>query len=164
MTARLVFDIEADGLLDEATEIWCATTEDLDTGEVIHYEPDQLELAWEVMDEAALLVGHNVISYDLPLIAKWYPPGLERPKVLDTVILSRLLWPDRMRPKGMTGKGGPHSLKSWGYRLGHRKPEHDDWSQYSEAMRFRNMEDVAINVQILRALEKEAGQTLSDLL
>lgn len=41
-----------------------------------------------------------------------------------------------------------HSVEAWGVRLGIKKPEHEDWSQYSEEMLHRCKEDVKIQTQL----------------
>ena len=113
--------------------------------------------------EADVLVGHNIIGYDLPLLQRleeWGPSSTTR--VVDTAVLSRLLRSDRRIPRGCTGKGGPHSLNAWGHRLGRGKPEHEDWSQYSPEMLHRCSEDTEINVLVYKALIQEEAESALD--
>ncbi len=145
---RLVFDIEANGLYDDADTIWCICAEDVDTGEKWEYGGDGFSLhSLPLLSKATELIGHNIINYDLPLLKKilgWAPN--ETTKITDTLVMSRLANPDRPKPPGYTGKGGPHSLEAWGYRVGKGKPEHDEWNVFSPAMLRRCREDVGINV------------------
>jgi hypothetical protein len=46
-------------------------------------------------------------------------------------------------------------MEVWGESLGHKKVEHEDWSQYSEEMRIRCMEDVKINLKIYEVVMQE---------
>jgi len=38
------------------------------------------------------------------------------------------------------------------------KPEHEDWTKYSEEMRVRCNEDTIINLMILKELERESEE------
>ena len=161
---RIVFDTEADGLLPEATHIWTIVAKNIDTGTInrsisktpganasphhpILSEHGCLSLADE-------LIGHNIIGYDLPLLEKlygWTPSP--HTTITDTLVLSRLAKSDRARPLGTNA--GPHSLEAWGYRVGRGKPEHSDWTQWSEGMQIRCEEDVEINHLMYQVLMAE---------
>jgi hypothetical protein len=75
----------------------------------------------------------------------------------DTLILSRLLSPDRKSPPGWKGKPAPHSVEAWGMRFGRPKPGHEDWSKFSPEMLHRCTEDTLITEMILYELLKEMG-------
>lgn len=149
---RLVFDIEANGLYQEADTIWCIVAKDIDTCERYEYHPDSKytsphNFVARIISNASELIGHNILNYDLPLIKKllgWDYQNYDI-KITDTLVMSRLANPDRPRPPGYTGKGGPHSLEAWGYRVGKGKPDHSDWHVFSPAMLRRCREDVEIN-------------------
>ena len=127
---RLVFDIETNGLLDELDTIHCLVFENLDTGEVFSYSsPKDIEIGARQLMEADQIIGHNIIKFDIPALQKVYPWfTIPEPKVLDTLVLSRLIWSDvadtdysRIRSgKSMMPMklAGSHSLEAWGYRLG----------------------------------------------
>lgn len=143
------FDIEANGLYEEADNIWCAVVHVHNHG-YLQYKPDQLDDFLSTIDsigQKGILVGHNVIDYDLPLIEKVLGYRF-RGRVLDTLTLSTLLQPDR--------RGG-HSLANWGEFFGVPKPKHEDWSQFSPEMLHRCKEDVRINVRLLLYLLQEAN-------
>jgi DNA polymerase I-like protein with 3'-5' exonuclease and polymerase domains len=149
---RLVFDLEANGLWDADT-IWCIATKDLDTGEERFYGPLEIAEGASALLSAEVLIGHNIIEYDIPLLERVHGiKGLVQ-KAYDTLVVSRLLNPDRLSPPGV--KSSPHSLATWGYRLGKGKPEHEDWSQFSEEMKHRCQEDVRINELVYYALQEE---------
>ena len=155
---RLVFDLEADGLYFEATKIWCICAKDIDTGMVYTWSVDDKItissfLAY-TLDLATELIGHNIIQYDLEVLKKLQGFTTDA-KITDTLVLSRLLNPDRRKPKSFKGKGGPHSLECWGYRLGRWKPEHDEWDKFSWSMFERCSEDMEINHLTLTALIAE---------
>lgn len=152
---RLVFDIEANGLYEKATKIWCICAEDIDTGEKYEWTIENTGRPC-FLDYATELVGHNILNYDLPLLKKlWEWEQKDNVKVTDTLVMSRLLNPDRGKPTGYAGKGGPHSLEAWGYRVGKGKPDHEDWSVFSTDMLRRCREDVGINVLTYHTLSGE---------
>lgn len=147
-----VADLEADGLLDAATQVWCGVFKDIRTGEVTKFRPDDITGMLSFMDTIDILVMHNGVGYDWPLLEKLY--GYEyKGKKVDTLLMSRLQVPERARVPGC--KGGPHSVEAWGMRLGRSKPEHEDWSRFSVEMMHRCSEDVEVQHLILKALLEE---------
>jgi DNA polymerase I len=152
-----VFDLEANGLLDTADRVWCGVFIDLNTNEKTVFGPDQMYEMLQFMNTCDVLIGHNVIGYDFPLLKKVL--GYEyKGKVVDTVLMSRLHNPNRLRPFNMPRevRGGPHSIAAWGYRVGRGKPDHSDWSVFSPEMLHRCSEDTEINVLVYKALLAEA--------
>lgn len=155
-----IADTESDGLLDEATQLWCVSSIDYEEpeDEVVHFGPADIDRALVHLHGADVIVGHNFIDHDLPLLKKlygWEP--LSHQIVVDTLVFSRMLYPKRPRPDRYFGKSS-HSIEAWGYRVGRGKPEHEDWSQYSDAMRIRCNEDVLINRLVLQELERESEE------
>lgn len=150
-------DLEADGLLDTATKVWCGVFKNSETKEVVKFRPHQIQEMLAFLDTVDVLKMHNGLGYDLPLLKKLY--GYEfKGKKVDTLIMSRLLNPKRIVPFNCPDKGiGPHSVEAWGYRVGRGKPSHEDWSQFTEDMLHRCSEDVEIQELIYEALMKEAG-------
>ena len=141
--SRYVFDIETDGLLDMCETVWIIVTHDIDTEEVCTYLPHLGDMRWvEKFDTAELLIGHNILGFDLPALMKVYGYSLPREvSVHDTLIMSQVLNYNRFGRKG-------HSLEAWGEHFGQPKQAHEDWSQYSEEMRTRCTSDVALNVRV----------------
>ena len=143
---RLVFDTENDGLYDEATRMWCIVAKDIDTKEVFKYAQNNVMSGIDHLMSADSLIGHNIVGYDVPVILKIYGIDLSNKNLVDTLVLSRLLNPDRP---------GGHSLAAWGDRMGRPKPEHEDWSRYSPEMLNRCIADVEINEWVYWQLMKE---------
>lgn len=111
-----VFDAETNGFLDNMTEMLCMTIIDANSGHEWLSKDYNLEQYLRVLNGFEVLVGHNIIGFDLPMLKKhfgWEP----KPSVLiiDTLWLSRMYYPDI--------EGG-HSLDSWGARLGNPKIEY----------------------------------------
>jgi DNA polymerase-1 len=148
-------DLEADGLLDTATRVWCGVFKEQD-GTVRKFRPHQIKEMLEYMDTCDVLKFHHGIGYDFPLLEKLYGYRYSGKKV-DTLIMSRILNPKRTVPYNCPDKSiGPHSVEAWGYRVGRGKPSHDDWSQFSEDMLHRCSEDVEIQELIYNALLEES--------
>ena len=141
----LVFDTESDGFVDDATRLWCIAARDFDTHEEWFFGPDDIEEGLQLLQDADVIVAHGLLSHDLPLIYKLYP-DFKCPLYEDSLILSRLYNPDRPA----------HSIEYWGDRFGVPKPEHSDWTQFSEDMQHRCIEDTRINCRVLRTLVSEA--------
>ena len=153
---RLVFDIETDGLLDNATMVHCIVVGDLDHDEIHTYGPSEITAALEHLGRADYLTGHNICSYDLALLQRlhgWVPSP--RCTVIDTLIAGRLIFPhiteldDRVgaTTKQSLGKlRGRYSLEAWGARLGIAKTGTDieNWSAWSPEMQERCIGDVRI--------------------
>lgn len=154
---RCVFDLEANGLLqrklnkkgevksEPATKIHCGVFKDIRSGQVWVYRPDELEEMLALLKRIDLLIGHNIVDYDIPLLESILDYKYEG-EVFDTYTVSQMTYPDRP---------GGHGLDNWGKALGRHKPVHEDWSKYSDDMLHRCKEDVEINYLVYRALKKE---------
>lgn len=150
-------DTETDGLSDEYTRCWCGVFLDIKTKEIFKFKPHQIPEMLAFLDTVDVLIIHNGIGFDWPMLKTLYGYTYKGKKV-DTLIMSRLQKPNRPRPWGFKGKGGPHSVEAWGFRFGRAKPEHEDWSQYSPEMLHRCSEDVEIQYLIYMELLKEAKE------
>lgn len=154
-----IFDLEANGLLDTATRVHCGVIKEKGQ-EPRKFWPwpggDYVKQMLEYLDSFDVLIAHNGIGYDFPLLKKLY--GWEyKGKKVDTLIMSRLLNPKRLVPfNAVDKKIGPHSIAAWGYRVGRGKPDHDDWENFSEEMLHRCTEDVEILELVYNALMEEA--------
>tara|TARA_Y100000114_G_C11751404_1_gene324500 strand:- start:337 stop:2106 length:1770 start_codon:yes stop_codon:yes gene_type:complete len=163
---RLVFDIEADGLLDTLTKIHCIVIHDLDSKELFSFGPDKIDEAITMLEKADVVIGHNVIGYDIPAIKKVYPT-FSIPPYVDTLICSRLIWSDikendfrfqRKSPDFPSRLIGKHSLESWGYRLRLLKGDYalsNDFSTWSPAMQEYCERDVAVTVKLFERIDEK---------
>ena len=153
-----VIDIETDGLLDQMTTVHCAVAKDYKTGEVHTFGPTEIAKFLELID-GEVVIGHNIINFDLPALkichGDWFWPDMQ----IDTLVLSRLLNPDRERPEGLPQKVGPNSLQAWGYRVGIYKGDYGKqeaaFDQYNEDMLAYCRQDVEVTEQVYKHLLKE---------
>lgn len=154
---KLVFDLEANGWVQTATQVWCGCVRRVDTEQVWSFTPDTIEDLLSLLSKADALIGHNIIGYDLPLLKRlygWEPP--EHCQVIDTWILSQMLYPDQQRHPKTSGKKGPHSLENYGNIFGVPKPEHEEWDKFSPEMLHRCSEDVHITYLTFHYLNRKA--------
>ena len=152
----IIFDIETDGLLDDVTKVHCVVIQNADTGYVRMYNPSQIEEALQVLESADKLGGHNVMAYDLPVLKKLYNFNYYG-QVFDTLVASRLIWPN-LKEKDMLKRTvdnksiGSHSLKAWGQRLNFHKGDYGEqeqaWDTYTPEMLKYCIQDVALNVKL----------------
>jgi hypothetical protein len=132
----VVSDIETEGL-SNCKKLWICGGKDLTTGEVTrfdncHEDPVAKAAAIEWYKEADLIVGHNFLSFDAVQLNSLLKPRLIDPKkIVDTLLISRLIDYDISIPKGAKNR---HSLQAWGTRLGDYKGDHNDWTQWSTDM------------------------------
>jgi hypothetical protein len=130
-----VFDLESNGFIYEADTIWCLCLKDLETRETYCFSGADLQDGVDLLSTYDYIIGHNICGYDVPLIKKLYPNWVHK-ELRDTYCMSKLFNPERRQG---------HSLESYGEQFGRKKPEHEDWTQFSEEMLHRCKEDVEIN-------------------
>ena len=142
---QLVFDIETDGL--DPSVIWCLVAQD-EHGKFHHFYEDTLQEGIKFLKKADKLIGHNILGYDIPVIKKLTGIDLyHADKVVDTLVLSRLLNPTR--------EGG-HSIAKWGFKLGLPKKDSPEWTEFSKEMLSYCERDVEINYKLFNYLRKES--------
>lgn len=121
--------------------------------------------ALDMLMEAEAICFQNMVGYDGLAFEKVFPRkwkfnylerrGKDRPhadyfpvKLMDTMIISQLLNPDRKAPSQAyaLGRGnvGAHSIEAHGIRIGRYKPENEDWSVLTDHMIHRCAEDSEI--------------------
>lgn len=130
------------------------------------HQDGSLEDGVNFLRYADAIISQNWLGYDGLLMEKAFPAifkgynhtekrgksayrsDLCPVKVMDTLVMSRLLNPDRRLPPQAYAKGlgnvGPHSIEAHGIRIGRYKPENEDWSKLTDHMVHRVREDVAI--------------------
>ncbi|QZI86117.1 putative DNA-directed DNA polymerase [Vibrio phage 15E36.1] len=106
------------------------------------------------------MVGYDGLAFEKVFPKKWKFNYIERRgknrehadyfpvKLMDTMVLSQLLNPDRKAPPQAyaIGRGnvGAHSIEAHGIRIGRYKPENEDWSVLTDHMIHRCSEDTEI--------------------
>lgn len=126
---QLVSDIETDGLVFDLTKVHCVAIKDAATEETIGYADQPgfrpLTQALERLEKADEIIFHNGISFDIPALQKVYPQFKPRGRVVDTIVSTRVIWPELTEkdafeasrgrfPGRLIGRQG---LEAWGYRL-----------------------------------------------
>tara|TARA_S200002703_G_scaffold106934_1_gene92908 strand:+ start:7546 stop:9276 length:1731 start_codon:yes stop_codon:yes gene_type:complete len=154
---RYCFDIESNGLLKETTEIHCIVLKDIDTGEV-HTKPvlDAIDL----LEKAELIVGHNIIKFDIPVLRKLHG-FVTKAAIFDTLIATRLVYPDiagqdfatQNFPRDCIGR---HSLRAWGYRIGNYKGDYDGgFAHFTKEMLDYCVQDVEVTYALWLRIQQK---------
>ena len=175
----MIFDLETNGLVNDATRIHCASLywEEDDRTESFNDEPYAASpkdlpmggnysittaLGWR--EGADVLVGHNIIGFDIPVIESLYPWFDPSGIVMDTLLLSRLYHPNLLdidkkhnwkhMPLQLYGR---HSLEAYGYRLGEYKgnfAKTTDWKEWTQDMEDYCKQDVAVTTKLCNHFHK----------
>lgn len=154
-----IFDIEADNLLYDATQIWCIIALRDSIFHIYHVPhdnityPENAEVYLDInsfldfLSNQEKLVGHNIIGYDLPLLKKLHGFKYEISTLSldDTHIMSRLFYPDREE----------HSLEYFGKLLKNQKISYTDFSKFSQEMLDYCIQDVVLNDHVYKYLLAE---------
>ena len=148
---KLVFDIESNGLLDTCNTIWCLVAQDVDTKETYSYSDydddlPSLQEGLQLLQDAEVLIGHNIIGYDIPAVKIITGLDLIDKKCFDTFIMSQTLRYKRSHLHGLAG---------WGKALGNSKLHYDDWTKYTKEMLTYCIQDVHLNTEVYLHLLKE---------
>ena len=148
---KVIFDVETDGL--EGNTIHCIVTKVIG-GETQLFPPDNLQAAVDILTSADVLIGHNIIGFDIPVIKKHFDVTLTN-HIEDTLVVSRLVNPVLT---------GGHSLDNWGYLLypndaeKRKAKQPDSWDEYTEEMGKYCIQDVELNADIYYALLKQVEE------
>ena len=179
----VVFDLETNGLLHDATRIHCAALHwcETDITESFNDEPYgdgsysikedcpmgssysiTTFLGW--LETADYLVGHNIIGFDIPIIKALYPWFNPSGIIVDTLVLSRLFHPNLLdidkkhnwkhMPLQLYGR---HSLEAYGYRLNEYKGNFSkttDWKEWTQEMEDYCKQDVAVTTKLCNHFHK----------
>ena len=164
----LIFDLETDGFLTQASTIHCLSIYDTETEETITYndkgskEPTVRGI--QRLEDSDQICGHNIIGFDIPVISKFYPWFNRSTDCLDTLLLSRCYHPNILEIdkkhawKHMPLKlYGRHSLESYGYRLGEFKGNYGattDWKEWSTEMEDYCEQDVNVTHKLWKHFQK----------
>ena len=109
-------------------------------------------------DDHGIIVGHNIIGYDIPVLRKIYSWFKYSGTAIDTLVLSRSYHPNLMEidkkrnvPRMPLQLYGRHSLEAYGYRLGEYKGEFgktSDWKEWSQEMQDYCVQDVQVTTKL----------------
>ena len=159
---KLIIDLETNGLLENLDKIHCIVVKDIETNEVYKYNPDNLNDGLELLKKATVLIGHNIQGFDIIALDKVFNYKFEG-QIYDTLLVSRLIYTNLLdndyKFKELPPKlYGRHSLEAWGYRLGLRKgdyQEHSDFTEYNQDMMDYCVRDVEVTHLLFNKLNKE---------
>lgn len=147
---EVIFDIEADGLLDTITKIHCLSYHNIHANETrtIYTKEDMKSL---FSQQGLIFIGHYITMYDFKALKMIY--GIDRPKhYIDTIGLSWYLNPDRAE----------HGLESYGVDYGVPKPPIADWQNLTiEEYTHRCETDVEINRRLYLDLKRKLQEIYS---
>jgi len=167
----LVFDIETNGLLDELDRVHCLVIRyighDEIEGNILSCGPNDIEKGVRELMEADVLIGHNILKFDIPAIQKVYPWFKPKAKLMDTLILARLIFPEIAKMDyGLAEKGqlpkkliGRYSLEAFGYRIGEYKGDYKGgWSEWSQEMQDYCEQDIEVTSKLYHKLMERKEQ------
>jgi len=121
----------------------------------------------KLLEEADEISGHNIVKFDIPALQKLFPDWKPKGKIFDTLLMSKLVYPDigeiddkNIRkgrfPKKLRGR---YSLKAWGYRLGELKGEYceqeDCWTKWTSDMQRYCEQDVMVTKKLFDLLKSK---------
>ena len=168
-----VFDLETNGLYNDVNEIYCLVIHDIKGELTTTYGPESIDDGLKHLAKADIVIGHNIIFYDIPVIKKLYPfYTFKTVQFIDTLVCTRLIWPKELlleedndadydMPPRLRGSA---SLKAWGYRLSDNKIDFKDFSAYSEEMAAYCRQDVQVTHKLFDHIQKQNySQTALDL-
>ena len=139
----LALDIETNLAHDV---IWCCAVVTDDDSVVLEDTDISRSVLQGMIDLADIVIGHNLIEFDIPILEKLWNIRVPKHKVRDTIIMSRL-WNPRI--------AGGHSLKAWGARLEDAKIDFDveDFDKgYTEEMGRYCVQDTALTLKLYQHL------------
>jgi DNA polymerase-1 len=162
-----IFDIETTAIdnfrtLEGLTAIHCIVIRQGD--EVQTYHGDSLERAADVLHQAELIVGHNAIGFDVPVLRRMFPGWYSQGTIRDTKVMARLARPNQKEldyksndfPRNLVGL---HSLKAWGYRLGEYKGDFNEqegaWDTFTEEMLKYCVQDTLVTQKLYNTVSVE---------
>jgi DNA polymerase I-like protein with 3'-5' exonuclease and polymerase domains len=143
---RVVFlDIET---TTDHNQIHLCVTKDQRSGVVECHR--KAETLLKTLEDKPLLVAHNGIFFDFPILNRLWNTKIVPSMCIDTLVMSRLMNPNR--------ENG-HSLAAWGTSLGKEKIDFKDFdSGWSQEMQDYCVRDVEVLEKVYNALLKEKEQ------
>ena len=152
---KLVLDIETNGL--NPSIIWCICYCDVTTGDSIEQRMPTRSDVQRMIDGADVVIGHNIIGYDMPVLKRLLGVDFSNVKVEDTMVMSRLEYQPR--------EGG-HGLANWGRILKFPKGDYNDWTHLTDQMVSYCVQDTRVTRMVYNTLWSKlyaAGSEAIDL-
>jgi DNA polymerase I len=139
---KIILDIETNTKHDT---IWCCVTRNIETNEVkVWTEASGLQ---KYLASCDLIIMHNGISFDAPVLRKNWNVTMKLSQVYDTLVTARLLSPSLI---------GGHSLEAWGTRLGFPKIDFKEFDNgITEAMITYCIQDTLVTQKLYEHLVNE---------
>jgi DNA polymerase III epsilon subunit-like protein len=151
----IVWDVEANGLTRDVSQIHCIVIQDLNTQEVKRYhdywalpQEGTLQEGIDRVANADCIIGHNIAGYDRDVLKRIGRAQFREDQiVVDTMLLSCILHPNMQ----MNG------LEAWAkkLKLDDQKIKNEDWTRLTEKILTRCVSDVKINRAVYLHLLKE---------
>ena len=147
--------------LNSEAKLYCVVIRNIETDAVSFAVEGDITTNWlkTTLADATEIILHNGIKFDLIALKLFgvleYEVGyldqedklFGKPvKIVDTLVRSRLLNPDRY---------GGHGLKAWGIALGEHKGDYTDFSHYNEEMLEYCKQDTKVTSLIYKTLASE---------
>ena len=171
--SHLLFDLESTGLLRQGSTIHCLVLRDIskpDETQVFDCRADRtIEQGVKLLQKAPVLIGHNIVGYDIPLIKEQHPDFDPEGQTIDTLVLSRLFYPHiaerdyERQPQGMPARlYGRHSLEAWGHRLkcfkGDFGKHEGAWDTYTPEMLDYCKQDTEVTYKLYQLLQRRMDE------
>ena len=160
---KLILDLETNGLLEKTDlVIHCIVCKDIETGKVYTYNPDNISDVLQLLNKSELIAGHNLVNFDVPVLERVLNYKYKG-EVFDTLLATRLIYTNLLdqdyKHKQLPAKlYGRQSLEAWGYRLGLRKgdyQEHSDFTEFNGDMLEYCKRDVEVTYLLYQKIIKE---------
>lgn len=156
---QTIFDIETNGFYQDCTTIHCVALKRIGIdSDVQLYTQSNINDALDILENSEVLIGHNIIQFDIPVLEKFYPSRKFTHNVLDTFNLSCIVFPQRQK----------HGLEDWGKDLGfekfnpmtgkeytdeewkeRKKTKNEAWDKYTSEMGAYCQQDVRVTELVL---------------
>lgn len=146
---ELIVDIETEGL-ENPKKLWVTVFRDVSNPEKpivfrnLHLPHNHPKFHDFIHKEPTLLIGHNLIQFDLPVLERLVGYYHDPKFVVDTLVISRLL---------TYNIAHGHSLEAWGVRLNTPKSSFNDYSRYSPELEKYCIQDTLVTLKLYEYLK-----------
>lgn len=165
----VIWDCETNGLLDTVSRMHVLVLKEVETKRTFvfrnNHAENTLRQGIELLRTADLIVGHNILHYDIPVIEKLFGEFNPEGRIRDTLVLTRMIFADeKQRDFGRFAAGrmpgnliGNHSLDAWGHRLNQHKGNYkkemedqglDPWAEWNQEMENYCVQDVEVTTTL----------------